>query len=185
MTTYKEKIELFCEGALEALLWTEELEGYVVDPDSEERFREFCEKFFVMFECQWDALAAFEKDFSRYETYGHDFLLTWNGHAAGIWDRYMEYDDPYSRLTFDLLTVPLSLAIDEISWTPGIGKIEARVDSEDGPVMIDVPDLSDKSSYFSQRWLAGIMDEWQAKLPAFVLKHIEIPKPARKRTVKA
>ena len=64
---YKEKVELFCEGALAALLWTEAPVGSCVERKSEERFREFCASFFWRFEDQWDALKAFDQDFGRYE----------------------------------------------------------------------------------------------------------------------
>jgi len=182
MIKYKEKIEQFCEGALTALLWTEELYGDVVDRDSEDHFREFCAMFFVLFECQLDALAVFEQDFAGYQRYGHDFVLTWNGHGAGIWDTYMEYSDPYSRLTFDLLTVPLNLAIREMSHA--LGKIDAWKDHENGPVVIDVPRLYEKSLEYGQAWLDGRMKEWMPQFRKFVRRHIEKPMPVRKRKVK-
>ena len=179
---YKKEIEQFCNGALTALLWTEELDGFEVDSACEERFREFCAMFFILFDCQWNALAAFDRDFDRYVTYGHDFVLTWNGHGAGIWDRYLEYNDPYSRLAFDLLTVPLNLAIREMSHA--LGKIDAGKDHKDGYVLIDVPRLCQESLRYDQRWLNGVMGKWQPEFKRFVRNHIEIPKPVRKRRVK-
>ena len=177
---YKEKIELFCEGALAALLWTEELGGYAVEAESEKRFREFCASFFVRMECPLDALAAFQQDFGSYEQMGHDFVLTWNGHGAGIWDSYMQYDDAYSRLTFDLLAVPLHLAIRNMSHA--MDNILVWKDNDD-LVRIDVPPLSQRTSEYDRRWLKGIMDEWQPEFRKFVRRHVEMTRPVRRRKV--
>jgi hypothetical protein len=88
----------------------------------------------------------------------------------------------YSRLTFDLLTVPLNLAIHKMSHA--LGKIDAGKDHEDGPVLIDVPRLCEKSLEYGQTWLVGIMREWMPEFKRFVRRHIEKPKPVRKRKVK-
>jgi len=184
MMKYKEKIELFCEGALTALLWIDELGGDVVEAESEERFREFCALFFVRLECPLDALAAFQQDFGSYEQMGHDFVLTWNGHGSGIWDSYMHFDDAYSRLTFDLLAVPLHLAIRNMRES--MGEILAwKPDFEDAPVHIDVPPLVQRTSEYDRRWLKGLMDEWQPEFKKFVRRHIEMPRPVRKIKAKA
>jgi hypothetical protein len=178
----KEKIELFCQGALYALLWSEELEGEAVETASEDKFCEFCARFCVLCEDELDALAAFQCDRTQYRRYGQEFVLTWNGHGTGFWDMHLEYEDTYSRLTINLLTLPLHLYIREMSYS--LGKIDAgNIIHDDGEatVAIDVPRLVVGSKHFDWQWQQNVMDKWSPCFKRFVLRHIEKPKSVRKR----
>ena len=189
---YKEEIEWFYEGALNALLQTEECDGYCVERISETRFRKLCARFFVRFECQLNALMEFDPCLCNYQRLGQEFVLTWNGHGSGFWDMYMDCDDAYSRLTCDLLTVPIHLAIDRLrekmgSISAGKGdEMGNNVDDDnmDALVYIEVPGLGELPLEYDRRWLKGLMDEWQPEFKRFVRRHIEMPRAVRRKKVK-
>jgi len=85
--TFKEKLDEFCTGTLDALATILDLEDYNVDETGYNSLRVFCMDFLVKFELQLDALAALETAFNihnenrnRYRSFGIDFITVWQGH---------------------------------------------------------------------------------------------------------
>lgn len=107
-----ENIEAMASAFVEALLWTsdksdengavieEDLRGYDVDAQSLNSVRIACADFLENLPRKDEVFEAYSgREWGVFESIGHDFLLTRNGHGAGFWDRDFIPEDLRDMLT--------------------------------------------------------------------------------------